>query len=571
MTSTGSAIARTLATPFVPATNLRGQVSGAGWLYATPRLAYREVLCVGAPGPASLAALVRVAPVVRIVEPSWWRRQRVARHVRDQGWSGVVVGAPGEQAAGGSAPDLLVATGAWSAGPGRAALATALLTLPDDGVVVLDAEPDAGLDEVLRRATVARRYAVGPAWGEVRSVVPLDEGVLREALRRRDLLGVATRFRHPRLAARERRLRRRLGSETARHGRIWTIAVASEAADGGVEVGKDALDAPVPAYLRSLAAAAGRDLAGWGWAVAARGEYDSQKVLVFLRPPGGETATGVVKITRSAEHAPRLATEALAVRALQDVGVSEGRVPVPWFDGSHAGRAILGTSLVEGTRFEDVATWDPDSPALADALGWLTDLGVATTRPISAATVGTALLALLDRYAALFPTAPAEVPLLRDRFERLAAMSEPVPTVLQHGDPGIWNLVIDASGRTGFLDWESAELDGLPLWDVLYLARSFGVAAARRRGDRDRLRAAGAILLRRDGLGRTLDETVRTYIERVGVPPEAVPALTYGCWVHRALKEATRLPVGRADRAFSARLLRLTLQHEATAAGWVSA
>ncbi|TMK70520.1 MAG: hypothetical protein E6G50_08320 [Actinobacteria bacterium] len=43
----------------------------------------------------------------------------------------------------------------------------------------------------------------------------------------------------------------------------------------------------------------------------------------------------------------------------------------------------------------------------------------------------------------------------------------PVPAVLQHNDPGCWNIVVER-GRFTAVDWESARRHGFPLWDLVY-------------------------------------------------------------------------------------------------------
>ena len=43
----------------------------------------------------------------------------------------------------------------------------------------------------------------------------------------------------------------------------------------------------------------------------------------------------------------------------------------------------------------------------------------------------------------------------------------PLPAVLQHNDPGCWNIVVD-EGRFTAVDWESARRHGFPLWDLVY-------------------------------------------------------------------------------------------------------
>jgi len=317
--------------------------------------------------------------------------------------------------------------------------------------------------------------------------------------------------------------------------------------------------AEIPAYARTIAAAAGIDLSGWGWGVAARGEYDSQKVLMLLIPPGATSPTGLVKITRSGRHAARLENEGHALSRLMPLAMADGRVPQPWFVGRHAERALLGESAIVGAPFASRAHWNADCPHLADALAWLTDLGAATREPVPAATVATSLLTLLDRYVAVHRPSTTERTALHDRFAAVGGIDRSIPTVVQHGDPGIWNLLVDPAGRTVFLDWEASEPDGLPLWDLLYLFRSYAVATSRRAGTRDRLSAASRHLLDASPLGDRLVMAVGAYRERVGVPAAAVEALIYGCWVHRSLKEATRMAPERLAEGQFVRLIRRML------------
>jgi hypothetical protein len=309
-----------------------------------------------------------------------------------------------------------------------------------------------------------------------------------------------------------------------------------------------------------VATADGHDLTAWRWAIAARGDYDSQKVLVLLAPPAGAAPTGLAKVTRAAAHTARLGNEASALAALGDLPIAEGRVPRRWFWGEHAGRGVLGASIVEGPGFSARAAFTPDDPWLRDATRWLTDLAVATVRPVPAEEVATALRVLLARYVRIYGATDQEADQLESRIRTLHRIDRPIPSVLQHGDPGIWNLVAQPDGRTGFLDWEAAELAGLPLFDLFYFVRSYAIASSRRSGTRDRLEAASRHLLDGSPLAERLVETVDDYRRRIDLPVAAIEPLLYGCWIHRSLKEATRLtPEGLPGGQF-VRLIRRMLE-----------
>jgi aminoglycoside phosphotransferase (APT) family kinase protein len=550
----GTVLSRSLASDLAVGSNRRGDVSGAGWLYALPRLAFERVVCVGSPPLASLAALVAAGSSITIIEPSERVRQRVEAQVRRGGWAASLRTVLDDGALADGAPiDLLVVAAGRLVGSRRAQVGRLLGGLAADGVAFLPGEARR-IASVVPSGCGTLALALTPIRGEVRSVVPAADIAMRATIHRLGLEGSA--LPHPRLMALARRLSplaRRLSPLTAgaHSGRVRRTGLL--AGDPAATSGE------VPRYVRDLARAGGRDLSGWGWGIAARGDYDSQKVLILLRPPGAASPTGLVKVTRSGRHAARLENEGQALERLTSLPVAAGRVPEPWFAGRHADRALLGESAIDGAFFASRARWNAGCPHLADALAWLTELGAATRHPVPAGTVATSLFALLDRYEAIYRPPASESEALHDRFAALAWIDDPIPTVLQHGDPGIWNLLVDPAGRTVFLDWEASERDGLPLWDLLYLFRSYAVATSRRAGTRDGLAAASRHLLDASPLGDRLVTAVDEYRERVGVPAGAVEALIYGCWVHRSLKEATRMAPERLAEGQFVRLIRRML------------
>jgi hypothetical protein len=124
----------------------------------------------------------------------------------------------------------------------------------------------------------------------------------------------------------------------------------------------------------------------------------------------------------------------------------------------------------------------------------------------------------------------------------LAANADALRLVFQHGDPGPWNLVVTADGSPGFLDWESADPDGMPLWDLFHFLRSFGLTVSQKAGRRDPGTSFVDQILAPSGLNRILVETTKRFCDETDLPTRLVEPLFYFCWVHRAVKEASRLP-----------------------------
>jgi aminoglycoside phosphotransferase (APT) family kinase protein len=504
-----------------PGSNLKGSASGAGWLYALPRLHHDRVVCLGTPGPATLAGLVNAARTVLVVDPSPRERRRVEQLSVAHGWAAVEVAATG---AGAGPVDLLLAApgvhGRWLS----EAWTDAAAQLRPDGIAVQLGRRQLGLPVDGRAVTAVRLLARG---GEVRAVVPAADGGMRRAVGH--LLGGA------------------LPGRTGVPGRLLT--------------GRPDPAGP-PLYLRRVADARGHDLTGWRWGVWARGDYDSQKVLLLLAGPDAADPTHLVKVTRSAAHAERLENEGRALRRLAAVASLAARVPGFWFDGTADGRAVLGQTLLPGRPLDRGARWYADDAGLTDALAWLTELARATCVPCRPAEVSAALSTLLQRYCAVYGAPADERDELAEAFAALNALPEPFPSVLQHGDPHPGNLLRDADGRTLFLDWESAEPRGLPLWDPLYLLRAFAAESARRHGERDRVRGAARRLLEPSPLSERLVAAVDDTLAATGLPRDAVRPLLLGCWVHRALKEATRRPADGLQSAPSRRLLREVLRRK---------
>ncbi len=96
-------------------------------------------------------------------------------------------------------------------------------------------------------------------------------------------------------------------------------------------------------------------------------------------------------------------------------------------------------------------------------------------------------------------------------------------------------------GSPGFLDWESADPDGMPLWDLFHFLRSFGLTVSRKAGRHDPARSFDEHILGTSALNRLLVDTTGRFCDETGLPTRLVEPLFFLCWAHRAVKEASRL------------------------------
>jgi hypothetical protein len=300
----------------------------------------------------------------------------------------------------------------------------------------------------------------------------------------------------------------------------------------------------MPDYLRALASRAGIDLDGWRWGIAAPGRYSSKKVLCFLFPPGDQEPRVIVKITRDPAFNDRLENERQALIALAERLAKPDGIPQVVFDGAHAGLVAVGESVLPGVPFRCQTTGQPDCPLADAAFGWLTELGARTAgSTVPAAEAAAVLDELLGRFRDVYTISAGELAVLGSQLEALGTSDTPFPLVFQHGDPGIWNALATPAGGVAFLDWETAEPSGVPLWDLLYFARSYG-----------RIGGRGAGVFGPAALDRVVARAIAEYCRRVALDPTLVEPLFFFCWVHRALKEATRL---RPERLASSHYLAL--------------
>ncbi len=308
--------------------------------------------------------------------------------------------------------------------------------------------------------------------------------------------------------------------------------------DHGLVAGRTAAGSP-PRWLSGIAASLDLPAEAPGWTLEVPDSYPSRKAIARL--PGSPPSGGaVVKLTRHPRFNPRLENEAAQLAAASTLGHPvTGALPSVLATGPLAGLTVVAQTAVPGRPFLDVSSLHHSCPLAGAVARWTSDLAVASTRPLHGAELADRLGELLDRFVHRFAPAPDVAGFLGEQVDRIGAAGT-LPGVLFHGDLGTWNLLADR-GRIRVLDWESAEWPGPPLWDLFYFVRSFAVRSGRRRGLR-RNRAVRRHLVVGSGFTPVAAGWVRSYTDRLGSDPELTAPLFHTCWMHRAVKESTRLP-----------------------------
>jgi aminoglycoside phosphotransferase (APT) family kinase protein len=263
-------------------------------------------------------------------------------------------------------------------------------------------------------------------------------------------------------------------------------------------------------------------------------------------------------LAREPRFNERIENSWFALRRVRELGLSgTAVVPAPVFAGHDGGLAYAAEVAVEGRPFRARTTAQPDCPHAAAAIDWFVGLGVqsADAAIASPVAVADALQRLLDRFMSVYRPGAHHRAFLAAQIATVGAHPGRFPVVFQHGDPGIWNLLVDPDGRPVVLDWEAADTRGMPLWDLLYLMRSFGVWVARAQGTADQLDAFERHFLEPSELGEHLGDAIGRFCRDSALDRELVEPLFFTCWMHRALKEASTLSRRSVRRGRYFRLL----------------
>lgn len=614
----------TLSTTFTPGVNLKGEAVGANWTFFLPQLQQQAVLVVGIPSTATLKVLTRLADTVTVLYRQAAEQQKVAIAQQKLARPNLAALCFTPEAAlplAAASIDLIVVTDGRSVRWVRQtpALWAELQRLRrPEGVLYYEYrglfDPLQALHKYVDNSPTtatpaAQRLWLTPLQGEMQTAVlsqdqatiaySLHHGIYRSSVdlkqwqqwakarkrqQRQQPANAKPAARKPvrkAKASRGRQLRSRLSATTKRlllkstnlleQVEQWAYAAPllnRLIQRQGVLLGTDAtLHAHPPAYVRALARMADIDLEDYHWILSARGEYSTRKVLFFLTAPDQQTPSYIVKMTRDPAFNVRLENEYQALETLYARGVGTPEtLPQPIFCGHHAALAIVGESIITGEPFAKKTQRNANCPALQAAIHFLVTLGTATADNTAATPrqAAQALQTLFSRFQAIYQLTPAHAAFLAAQIQQISNCAAAFPLVFQHGDPGPWNMLVTPSGQVAVLDWEAAEAQGMPLWDLFYFLRSYALDIARAGGVNDGLQGFAQQVLADTPLSWLLVETVHDYCQAIDLPTTVVLPLFYTCWMHRALKEATRLPVSKVDSGRFVNLLRMCIdQHNA--------
>ena len=588
-----------------PGSNLKNDAGGADWLFILPDLAIGRVLCLGQPQPASLPVLAQFAEEVTVLlsySSTTKANEAIAGQSPGPNIHRVVSQRSGRLPFDGQCIDLVyLYDNEWldrvrKEGPLQAELRR---VMTPSGLLYAELN---GLTARLFAKRIVAELAHGfsgprllwvtPQSGSIDTVVPAwDETTIRYFTERR-LFSPSVNI--PAI----KRLKSRLNGNKAR-----------DSAPQGLRVGRqDSSSAParlagrklvktlqeterfllerdlgrryavlagvsdhqpldsLPHYVRAAAERVGLNLDEYRWGVIAGGRYASRKVTFFLFSSQQQGRPDyVVKMVRRADLNRRLENEGRALRRLAQTGFGQYHLfPQVVFSSSHRTLAMLGQTAIPGTSLGERSALTADCPLARAAIDWLIDLAAHTAGPAGSQpqSVSETMALLLAQFIDIYRPTPEIVAFLAGQVDVLARHAERLPAVFQHGDPGPWNILVTPDARIAFLDWESAEPAGMPLWDLFYLLRSLAVSIGRQKGIPDRLESFQRQFLEASPFAQLVVESISHCRRQIGLPTSLTVPLFYSCWMHRALKEATRLAPSQLSDGHFIRLLQWCIEQQ---------
>ncbi len=113
-----------------------------------------------------------------------------------------------------------------------------------------------------------------------------------------------------------------------------------------------------------------------------------------------------------------------------------------------------------------------------------------------------------------------------------------IPLVFEHGDLSHPNILLQNQGNIAVLDWEQAEVHGLPATDLIFFLTYVAIARLRRRTQQACRQAYHQAFFGPDPWARPYLEQ---YCAHLGLPAPVLPALMALCWPRHLARLLSRL------------------------------
>lgn len=323
-----------------------------------------------------------------------------------------------------------------------------------------DHPPEAAPDGL----TLIGRWRAYPGWPAFRVLIPDHPAGWRSAVQSfrifpsRSMAGLSTRI-LPGLAR-------------------WFAPSCGIAIYQRADTGQTQVDNTLSLLDRSLCASQHSEWPGFNpaaWMLVSGRLGEGNPILAFNMDAKGYPRR-LLKASRYAEG-QHLALEAAQLRQIEEaLGPRLGeRVIRPTASAQVDGRWTLAYEFVPTSPFHGLR-WRLQGRArfCMTMAEWLAQVGCMTRRQDSIEAIHQHHLQPLDRLLGRKVLPPEAHAMAQAAYQRLERQSERIPTILEHGDLGIYNIRLTAADGSDFrvIDWGSSTFDGMPLGDLAYLLTS---------------------------------------------------------------------------------------------------
>ncbi|MFQ5603852.1 MAG: phosphotransferase family protein [bacterium] len=554
-------LSTTLNTDFTPGTNRKGDMVSADWRFLLPNLEMDTIVCVGMPPISTTVVLSKMCRELFIFANHQLKIDLYYNALNNRNVKNLrmlLIKDSYKPVLSEKSVDLVFATTRKHFSKiikGKQDLMQLSQILKPTGVVFLKVDGLLGrrLIRLLKSNLVedgagyTQEYWLAPALGRMRLAVPLNDRETGKFFTEKMLNGRSLK----------NKLLRSYGKLLGSYPRAIIRGMTAP----------EILDAP-PDYLLTIGQKAGLDLSAYSWCVSAGGRYNAKKIVFYLFSREADKPVMVIKLTRSPEFNYRLENEYTALNKLRDQNIVEcDSYPEPLFLDYHGNLAVVGQKVISGESLSECTVASAGCPFARATIAWLTDFAQKTVQRIDEDELPkmvNSLRELLSRFARIYKMHESHLSFLSEQIDRLALADSSFPLVFQHGDAGCWNVIITDNRKIAYVDWEAAEPLGMPLWDLFYFVKTFGTIMFRKSGVHNSLLAFEQNILMPSELGTLLIEVCEHYCETLQINKNLLEPLFYTCWVHRALKEATRLSAQTLDSGHYVNLLRVAIEHKNT-------
>jgi aminoglycoside phosphotransferase len=299
-------------------------------------------------------------------------------------------------------------------------------------------------------------------------------------------------------------------------------------------------------YLLSFLAEhhAGADLAPDASVLVTPRDPSSMYVVFLLLDRRSGEPSVVAKIARLPEYADRLAREAELLDAVQRTRPG-GYDTIPRLValGQREEHLVVVQTALVGRAIDHATMRRRRAECVPAVLAWLDDLPhFPDARAAEPAWYERLVEAPLERLAEALAGEAESLQLVERTRELLQPLRDAeLPLVVEHGDVNHPNLIWLRDGRVGVVDWELAQLRGLPGHDLFFFLAYVSFAAERAWTERHRLRVFHETFLVPEAWARA---PAARYAERLELPVPLLRPLFVACWARRTAGLVERVEGG---------------------------